>query len=62
MVILLKYIRETEWCIFQVQKEIHRGKVLKIDHINDDFNLFPYYDFGDNYRENDQNDSLQSSY
>ena len=42
--------------------EIHRGKVLKIHHINDLFNLFPYYDFGENYRENDQNDSLQSSY
>ena len=42
--------------------EIHRGKVLKIHHINDLFSLFPYYDFGENYRENDQNDSLQSSY
>ena len=42
--------------------EIHRGKVLKIYHINDLFNLFPYYDFGENYRENDQNDSLQFSY
>ena len=50
--------------------EIHRGKVLKIYRINvlkiyrinDLFNLFPYYDFRGNYRENDQNDSLQSSY
>ena len=42
--------------------EIHRGKVLKICHINDLFILFPYYDFGENYRENDQNDSSQSSY
>ena len=42
--------------------EIHSGKVLKIYHINHLFNLFPYYDFGDNYRENDQNDSLQYSY
>ena len=41
--------------------EIHRGKVLKIYHTNDLFNLFPYYDFRENYRENDQNDSLQSS-
>ena len=42
--------------------EIHRGKALKIYHLNDLFNLFLYYDFGENYRENDQNDSLQSSY
>ena len=42
--------------------EIHRGRVLKIYHINDIFNLFSYYDFGENYRENGQNDSLQSSY
>ena len=40
--------------------EIHR--VLNIYHINDLLNLFPCYDFGENYRENDQNDSLQSSY
>ena len=25
--------------------KIHRGKVLKIYHINDLFNIFPYYDF-----------------
>ena len=42
--------------------EIHRGKVLKIYHISDIFSLFLYSDFGENYRENDQNDSLQSSY
>ena len=42
--------------------EIHRRKVLKIYHINNLFNLFPYYDFGENYRENDQNDSPQSKY
>ena len=42
--------------------EIHSEKVLKIYHINDLFNVFPYYDFGENYSENDQNDSLQSSY
>ena len=42
--------------------EIHRGKVSKNYHKNDLFNLFPYYDFGENYRENDQNGSLQSSY
>ena len=42
--------------------EIHRAKVLKNFHINDLFNLFPYNDFGENYSENDQIDSLQSSY
>ena len=43
-------------------QEIHRGKGLKIYHLNDLFNLFPYYNFAEFYRENDQNDSLQSSY
>ena len=42
--------------------EIHVWKVLKIYHINDLFSLFPYYDFGENYQENDQSDSLQSRY
>ena len=42
--------------------EMHRGEVSKIYHINDLFNLFPYYDFGENYSENDLNDSVQSSY
>ena len=42
--------------------EIHRGEVSKIYHINELFNLFPYYDFGENYSENDLNDSPQSSY
>ena len=42
-----------------VQK--YTGKVSKIYHINDFLNLFPYYDFGENYRETDQNDSLQSN-
>ena len=42
--------------------EMRRGKVLKMYHINDLFNLFPYYDFAENYRGNDQNDSLQPSY
>ena len=42
--------------------EIHGGEVSKIYHINELFNLFPYYDFGENYSENDLNDSLQSSY
>ena len=41
--------------------EIQRGKVLKIYHIKDLFNLFPYYDFEENYRENDQNDPRQYS-
>ena len=42
--------------------EIHSRKVSKIYHINDLFSLFPYYDFGENCRENDQNDFLQYSY
>ena len=41
---------------------IHSRKVLKNYYIHELFNLFPYYDFVENYRENDQNDSLQSSY
>ena len=42
--------------------EIHKGKVLKIYQINGLFSRFPYCDFGENYKENDQNDSVQSSY
>ena len=42
--------------------KIHRGKVLNIYYINNLFNLFSYYDFGEKYRENDQNNFLQSSY
>ena len=42
--------------------EIHRVKVLTIYHTNDLFDFFPFYDFGENYRENDQNDSLQYRY
>ena len=42
--------------------EVHSGKVLKTYHINYLFSLSLYYDFRKNYRENDQNDSLQSSY
>ena len=30
--------------------EIHSGKVLKSFHINDLFNIFQFYDFGENYR------------
>ena len=41
---------------------IQRGKVLKIYHLNDFFNLFPDHDFGENIREDEQNDSIQSSY
>ena len=52
LVILLKYIQKTERWIFQVQKYTEEK------YINDLFNLFPYYDFGENYRENDQNDFL----
>ena len=42
--------------------DIQRGKVLKIYHLNDLFNLFPDHDFGENIREDKQNDSIQSSY
>ena len=33
--------------------EIHSGKALKFYHINDLFNVFPHYDFGEKYREKD---------
>ena len=42
--------------------DIQRGKVLKIYHLNDLFNLFSDHDFGENIREDEQNDSAQSSY
>ena len=42
--------------------EIDRENILKIYHVNDLFSLFLCCDFGENYRENAQNDSLQSSY
>ena len=42
--------------------DIQRGKVLKICNLNDIFNLFPDHDFGENVREDEQNDSIQSSY
>ena len=42
--------------------QVHSGKPLKIYHINDLFKFFPYYDFGENYLENDQNYSLKSIY
>ena len=42
--------------------EIQGGKVFNIYYINDLLNLFPYYNFGENYGEKDQNDSLQSNY
>ena len=38
------------------------GKVLKIYPLNNLFNLFPDLDFGENIREHEQNDSIQSSY
>ena len=53
-----------------LKKDI-KFKIIEVFSVSDDnnrcvavdlFNLFPYYDFGENYRENDQNDSLQSSY
>ena len=42
--------------------DIQRGKVLKIYHLKDLFNLFPVPDFCENITENEQNDSLQSSF
>ena len=42
--------------------EMHVWKVLKIYPINELFSVFPYYDFGENYQEKDQSDSVQSSY
>ena len=41
--------------------DINRGKVIKIYHVKELFNLFPDYDFGENNSE-DQNESMQSSY
>ena len=43
-------------------QDIQREKVLKIYHLNDLFRLFPGHDFGENIREDEQNDSIQSSY
>ena len=37
-------------------------EVLKVYQLNDLFDLFPDYDFGENAREDEQNDSMQSSY
>ena len=34
--------------------DIHRGKVLKICHLNDLFNLFSNHDFGENIREDNK--------
>ena len=42
--------------------DIQRGKVLRIYHLYDLFNLFPDHDFGENIKEDEQNDSIQSSY
>ena len=42
--------------------EIHIQKLLKIYHINGPSSLFPYFDFGKNYRENEQKNFLQSRY
>ena len=42
--------------------DIQSGKVLKTYHSNDLFNHFPDHDFGENIREDEQNDSIQSSY
>ena len=40
--------------------EIHRGKVL--NHLHYLFSLFPYYDFGEDYQENEQINFLYSSF
>ena len=42
--------------------DVEKGKVLKIYHSKDLFDLFPDYDFDENSREDEQNDSIQSSY
>ena len=52
-------MQETERCNFKSRNA--QRKSIEIYHINDLFNLFPYYDFGENYRGNDQSDFLQSS-
>ena len=54
------YTKDRERCIFLVQK--YTVKVSKIYHMNDLSSFFPYYDFGDNYRENEQINSIQSSF
>ena len=41
--------------------DINRGKIIKIYHVKELFNLFPDYDFGENHSK-DQNESMQSSY
>ena len=42
--------------------DIQRGKILRIYHLHNLFNLFSDHDFGENIREDEQNDSIQSSY
>ena len=42
--------------------DIQRRKVLKIHHLKDLFNIFPVPDFCENITEDEQNDSLQSSF
>ena len=42
--------------------DIQSGKVLKNYHLKDLLNLFPDHDFDENIREDEQNDSIQTSY
>ena len=42
--------------------DIEIGEVLMISHSKDLFDLFPDHDFDENNREDEQNDSIQSSY
>ena len=44
-----------------VSKDIENGKKIKVIHMNALHDRFPYFDFGEDARE-DHNDSLQSSY
>ena len=42
--------------------DLQNGKVIKVFHLNTLMDLFPNFDFGDDGRVDDHNDSIQSSY
>ena len=42
--------------------DLQNGKVIKVFHLNTLMDLFPNFDFGDDGRVEDHNDSIQSSY